>query len=357
MSDEEALTSGAAGPGDAEIDFEAWADLSARMLKLDQEARFDLLEEREIDPTDFMRAEQRWVMALSDDLSAEKMDRVDLYAARCAAEMQRRKEAKLEPTAVVVDVEALAPIMKALAPIEPAAVPASVPAKEAVAPFVAPPVALFTAEPPMRAAPPFVVAAPALMSSPPAVVNQAPSPPAPAAVVSMPPVIRAPLHLSGTMMASEPLAGARPASAALPFGHAPSAAFVAEMSAPRVSAPEATVGSETMPLGVDLLGSLRKELPFLKAGSAVPIRAAAPAATAAAWPRLTLDTYASLCAELSVFPERVSEILKKYGITDDAERRAVDREWAERLSSHPETQNLWQRKVGEFRAWLLRGGR
>ena len=66
MSDEEALVSGAAAPGEAEIDFEAWADLSARMLKLDQEARFDLLEEREIDPTDFMRAEQRWVMALSD---------------------------------------------------------------------------------------------------------------------------------------------------------------------------------------------------------------------------------------------------------------------------------------------------
>jgi len=65
MSDEEAIASGAAAPGEAEIDFEAWADLSARMLKLDQEARFDLLEEREIDPTDFIRAEQRWVMALS----------------------------------------------------------------------------------------------------------------------------------------------------------------------------------------------------------------------------------------------------------------------------------------------------
>lgn len=338
MSDEAALVSGVAAPGEAEIDFETWADLSARMLKLDQEARFDLLEEREIDPADFARAEQRWVMALSDDLSAEKMDRVDLYAARCAAEMQRRKEAKSEQAAVVV--EAPAPI-KAVAPSEPAVAPAPVAAKEVVAPFVAPPVAFFTAEPPMRVAPPFVVAAPALMSSP------------PAAVVSAPPVVRAPLHLSGTMMASEPIAGARSPLAALPFGQAPSSEFVSQMSAPRVGTPEATVGGATLPLGIDLLGKMRKELPFLKAASSVP----GPAATAAAWPRLTLDTYASLCAELSVFPERVSEILKKYGIADDAGRRGVDREWAERLSAHPETQDLWQRKVGEFRAWLLGGGR
>ena len=293
MSNEEASVPKAAVPGETEIDFETWADLSARMLKLDQEGRFDFLEEQEIDPADFARAEQRWVTALSDDLSAEKMDRVDLYAARCAAEMQRRKEMKSEPAAKVVDVPV--PI-KALVPAKSPAVLAPAPAKEIIAPFAASPVAFFAVESPMAPPPPLVVSAPALMSAPPAVVIHAPLPPAPIAMVSMPPVVRAPAHLSGTMMTPEPVTGGRPAAAALPFGQAPSAEFVSEMSAPRVSAPEASVGSETMPLGVDLLGSLRKELPFLKAAPSVP----AAVLAAAAWPRLTLDTYASLCAELSV---------------------------------------------------------
>lgn len=69
MSNDEASVAGAAVPREGEIDFETWADLSARMLKLDQEGRFDFLEEREIDPGDFALAEQRWVAALSDDLS------------------------------------------------------------------------------------------------------------------------------------------------------------------------------------------------------------------------------------------------------------------------------------------------
>jgi hypothetical protein len=317
MSNEEAIVSDAPAPGEAEIDFETWAALSARQLKLDQEARFDLLEEREIDPAAYARAEERWVMALSDDLSAERMDRVDLYAACCAAEMQRRKETKQE----TADVVALAP-----APIKAPEAPATVPAKEVAVPFVAPEVAFFAVEPP------------GVLVSPPPVL------------VSPPPVLRAPSPLAGTMMTSEPLQGARAAATALPFGNAPSARFVAEMSAPRPGAPEAKVGGETLPLGVDLLGAMRQELPFKKSAAPSP-------APVAAWPRLTLDTYASLCAELSVFPERGPDILKKYGIADEAGLRAVDREWAERLSTHPETQDLWQRKVGEFRAWLLRGGR
>ncbi len=349
MSDQEAHVSSAAEAGETEIDFETWADLSARMLKLDQEARFDLLEEREIDPGDFARAEQRWVTALSDDLSAEKMDRVDLYAARCAAEMQRRKEPREQPATVAVKatVEVTAP-----APIEVARPPAPAPEeKESVAPFVGAPVSFFAMESPMTPAPPWIVSAPAPLSPTLATVTATPSPPAPVGILASAPVVRAPAHLSGTMTTSESLAGALPAAAALPFGQAPSAEFVGEMSAPRAGASEATVGGATLPLGVDLLGKMRKELPFMKAASAVPV--SAPAAPV---PRLTLDTYASLCAELSVAPERAQEILKKYGIGDEAARRGVDREWGERLSTHPETQILWQRKVTEFRAWLVRGG-
>jgi hypothetical protein len=329
VSNEEALAASEPAPNEAGIDFETWAALSARLLKLDQEARFDLLEEREIDPTDFLRAEARWVKALSDDLSNDRMDRVDAYASLCAAEMQRRAAIK-EQEPIAVAAPAPAPIEKRLAHTPAPAKPAkqSEPPPLAPPPPPPPPVVLFTPEPP-RAPPP---------------------PPAPALIVSSPAVVRAPSLLSGTMMASEPLPGVRPAAAALPFGQAPSAEFVAEMSGPRPSAPEAAIGGATLPLGVDLLGKLRQELPFLKATAA----AAAPATT---WPRLSLDTYASLCAELSVFPERVPEILKKYGIADEAGRRGVDREWAERLAAHPETQDLWQRKVGEFRAWLLRGGR
>ncbi|MEP7120949.1 MAG: hypothetical protein ABJE95_08575 [Byssovorax sp.] len=290
MSHDEVSSSGLVEVREAEIDFETWAELSARLLKLDQEARFDFLEEREIDPASYARAEQRWVMALSDDLSAEEMGRVDLYASKCAAEMARRAAAPAEVGPA--DVETPTPLEAPVAPV----------------------------------------------------------PATSAAVVSLPALARSKALLSGTMMTPEGLPGSRQPAAALPFGPTASPSFAAGMSAPRVAAPEPTVGGETLPLGVDLLGSLRKELPFMKG-------AAAPAPPAAAWPQLPLDTYASLCAELAVFPERAAEILKKYGIADEAVRRGVDREWTERLAAHPTTQDLWQRKVGEFRAWLHRGGR
>lgn len=307
MSNEEALGSDSLSRSEAEIDFATWAALSARLLKLDQEARFDVLEEREIDPAVFARAEARWVMALSDDLAIEKMDRVDLYAACCAAEMQRRAAPEPEP-----EPKPSAPATAEPAPIKAPAPPVLVPAKEIAAPFLAP-------EIPAR---------------------EVPSAPPP--VISRPPVLRAPSHLAGTMMSPEPLQGAKTPTV-LPFSAAPSPSFVAEMSAPRPDVPEAKVGGATLPLGVDLLGAMRQELPFKKANAAAP--------------RLTLDTYASLCAELSVFPEHAADILTKYGITDEAGRRTVDREWAERLSAHPTTQAEWQRKVTEFRAWLKRGGR
>lgn len=283
MSNDAASSSGLVEAHEGDIDFETWAELSARLLKLDQEARFDFLEEREIDPADYARAEQRWVMTISDDLSAEKMDRVDLYASKCAAEMARRAAAPAEVGRA--DVETLAPLE---APV--AAAPA--PSRE----VTTPPVALFAMDPPNPLLSPTVAPVNELPPTP-AVVFSAQVPAAPAAVVSIPAVVRAPAHLSGTMMTPESLLGSRQPAAALPFGPTASPAFAAGMSAPRVPSPEPTVGGATLPLGVDLLGSLRKELPFRKG-------AATPAPPVAAWPQLTLDTYASLCAELAVFPER-----------------------------------------------------
>lgn len=345
MSTDEAKVSDPAAADDLEMDFETWAALSARLLKLDQEARFDLLEERQLDPADFARAEERWVMALSDDLSAEKMARVDFYAARCAGEMQRRREAKEAPVVAPAPVPVSTPLAAAPAPV--AMTPSDV-----VVPFAAPPAPLLAVAQPAMPPPPRFVAIPAPPIQEAVTDTPALRPPAPVAIMPLPTVVRAPAHLAGTMMTPEAVGLPRAPAAALPFGQAPSAEFVSEMSEPRAPVPATSVGGATLPLGVDLLGKMRNELPFAKAASVGP--AAAPAA---AWPRLTLDTYASLCAELSVFPERVPVILKKYGIADEAARRGVDREWAERLSTHPETQDLWQRKVGEFRAWLLRGGR
>jgi hypothetical protein len=55
-------------------------------------------------------------------------------------------------------------------------------------------------------------------------------------------------------------------------------------------------------------------------------------------PRLPLQAYAALCAELAVAPERAAELLRKYSIGDESARRALDDEcsrFANRVLDEP----------------------
>lgn len=172
-------------------------------------------------------------------------------------------------------------------------------------------------------------------------------PPAP-----VPPAFRQASDLAGTMsLATLPIPDL-PLAAPLPFGIMPSSEFVASLSAVRPTTPHSEVG-ETLPLGANLLSAMLPSLPFNHAGSALPPMAAKPAPL----PQLTLDAYASLCAELWVFPSRAADILRKYGVVDDVMRRELDHRWGDLFTTVPLLREEWQRKVTSFGDWLRCGGR
>jgi hypothetical protein len=146
----------------------------------------------------------------------------------------------------------------------------------------------------------------------------------------------------------------RPPADPLPFGITLSSEFMASLSAARPAAPHYEVG-ETLPLGANLLSAMLPALPFGHVGSAPPPVVPKPAPAPA--PQLTLDAYASLCAELAVFPARTIDILRKYGVLDDTMKRELDQRWRDIFITAPPLRDEWQRKVASFGDWLRRGGR
>jgi hypothetical protein len=76
--------------------------------------------------------------------------------------------------------------------------------------------------------------------------------------------------------------------------------------------------------------------PLTPASPVLPFQAPSAA------PRLTLEQYASLCAELAVFPQHVETIFSKYGLVSLRERLTVDLAWQERLRRDPTEYAAWQ---------------
>jgi hypothetical protein len=71
--------------------------------------------------------------------------------------------------------------------------------------------------------------------------------------------------------------------------------------------------------------------------------------------RFTLPSYASLCAELSLAPpEKVAEILRRYGVADETARRALDETWRARLAESPAMRQEMQKLYKDYRDWLLK---
>lgn len=71
----------------------------------------------------------------------------------------------------------------------------------------------------------------------------------------------------------------------------------------------------------------------------------APSAAAA---KLTLATYASLCAELEVFPEAADRAYGKYGLHHPLARQAERASWEAHLASNPEAQAEWKEHYEHF---------
>ena len=286
------MTTDTAGSGTEEsklpVGFEAWVELSARLLKLGQDDRIDVLDERRIDVDDWMRCERHYCIALADEVAAGRMERATVYGRACAAELERRRRG---------------PAQSLEAP--PGSPGDSPPKREAVAPVIAPVIEVATFQKETSAPAPATASLPV-------------SPAATLDVADLPSFLK---QLDGN----------------LPFAGSISPAFSAPSAAPTTPAPGA---GETMGVGVDLMAQVRATLPFAT-------RTPGPA-----FPRLPLQSYASLCAELTVYPERTAEILGKYGIKDDEARLALDTDWRARLANHADTRQTWQGLRAQYEGWL-----
>ena len=87
---------------------------------------------------------------------------------------------------------------------------------------------------------------------------------------------------------------------------------------------------------------------------AAPVVAEAPP-----MPALTLDQYASLCAELTVFPQQTEAVFEKYGLGPLRARLAVDLGWRERLRRAPDEYAAWQALYARYHVYWTeqtRGG-
>lgn len=181
------------------------------------------------------------------------------------------------------------------------------------------------AEPP---APPVAV-----VPAAPAPIELAPTaPPAAALPVAPPAVVKTPPRLDMTAPAFvAPVRGE-----ALPFGDKPSL----DLSEPSPPQPKTGISGETLPLQVNLKAMA---LPFMQGKGEAQ----------AAAPTMTLDAYASLCAELAAQPEKRGEVLVRYRVAEDAALNALHASWQKQFAAQPQMRAEWQSKYDAFRAWLM----
>jgi hypothetical protein len=100
---------------------------------------------------------------------------------------------------------------------------------------------------------------------------------------------------------------------------------------------------ETAPLGDDSIAKAVAALPF--AGDTV-------GAALVPYPRLSLEAYASLRAELSLWPEQSAEILPRYHVMNEAACRALDEHWQSELAASPEARATFDKLLADYMAWL-----
>ena len=94
--------------------------------------------------------------------------------------------------------------------------------------------------------------------------------------------------------------------------------------------------------------------PINPAASGLPFRPAEPPTVllAPGLPsRLTLEQYASLCAEIAVFPRQVETIFHRYGLVSLHARLTVDLSWQERLRRNPAEYREWQELYKRYHAY------
>ena len=129
----------------------------------------------------------------------------------------------------------------------------------------------------------------------------------------------------------------------LPFRPAAEVQAAGKVAARTLQVPVMRRGhGETAPIGDDSIA---------KAVAALPFAGSTAGAGVVAFPQLKLEEYASLRAELSVWPERAGEILRRYHVVNEAAQRALDEHWEGWFVRQPEARVVFERGCGG------RGGR
>ncbi|WP_437717516.1 hypothetical protein WMF45_14555 [Sorangium sp. So ce448] len=186
------------------------------------------------------------------------------------------------------------------------------------------------------------------------------SPPAPVDAASLvPPGMRGFTELRGTQPTSSAASGAP----VLPFGPpalpeparpAPPTAVLPALPAPPEPAdPAAAIA--LVPKGMRGFTSLSGTHPTSGAPSGAPLPfasgpRAAPAAPSSPAPALSLEQYASLCADLAASPGDAEALFARYGLGRPEERAAVDAFWRDRLARDPAAHRRWQELYSQHRS-------
>ncbi len=89
-----------------------------------------------------------------------------------------------------------------------------------------------------------------------------------------------------------------------------------------------------------------------KAVAALPFAGNTGGAALQPFPRLSLGAYASLRAELSVWPERSAGILPRYHVMNEAACRALHAHWQNELAASPEARATFDKLLADCTAWL-----
>jgi hypothetical protein len=105
---------------------------------------------------------------------------------------------------------------------------------------------------------------------------------------------------------------------------------------------------KTAPVGDD---SIEKEVALLPFGEKGTCAGVVPI------PRLSLEQYASLRAELAVRPEKWAEIQPQYHVMSVAMRRALDEHWEIELAANPEARAAFEKLLADYTAWVRARGR
>jgi hypothetical protein len=153
-------------------------------------------------------------------------------------------------------------------------------------------------------------------------------------VLELPPAIRA-------QMGCLPFKPALPAAASPPAPEVQLDTITMETTTMEVPVMR-PIEAETFPLGDTSVQGAIAVLPFV--GSTV-------GTGLVAFPRLTIEQYASFRVELSLWPKRSAQIHHRYHVANNAARAALEEHWKSHFEERPEARAKFEEAFAEYMDW------